>query len=142
MTNVSFYKLAGNRQMMFSLVCSLVKKAFNQGKHVLCLVPDDATLETIHAKLWDFERNSFIPHEVGTEYIPIGISKASVPGAHDQILINLHPTVPSFFSQFDRVIEIIYQDLNYEQAKRQNFRFYKDRGYPLKFHDLSESFTI
>jgi len=28
----------------------------------------------------------------------------------------------------------------YEQAKRDNFKFYKERGYPLSFHDLSEKF--
>ena len=142
MTNVAFYKLAGNEEMMFSLVCSLVNKAFIQGNHVLCLVPDDSVLKAINSSLWDFKRNSFIPHEVGSEFTPIAISKTNAAGPHDQILINLQLAVPSFFSQFDRVIEIIYQDLNYEQAKRQNFRFYKDRGYPLKFHDLSESFTI
>ena len=29
---------------------------------------------------------------------------------------------------------------DYEQAKRDSFKFYKERGYPLSFHDLTEKF--
>jgi DNA polymerase-3 subunit chi len=141
MTNVSFYKLGGNQEMMFTLVCTLIKKAYSQNKQVLCLIPDDITPSEISSRLWKFENDSFIPHDIGAESTPIAISNGPLPGSHDEILLNLQSVIPPWFSQFDRVIEIIYQDLNNEQAKRKNFRFYKDRGYPLKFHDLTDSFT-
>ena len=60
---------------------------------------------------------------------------------HHQILVNLLPEIPSWFSRFERVIEIIYKQADYEQAKRNNFRFYKERGYPLSFHDLTKQFA-
>ena len=37
-------------------------------------------------------------------------------------------------------MEVIYPEPDYEQAKRDNFKFYKERGYPLSFHDLTEKF--
>jgi DNA polymerase-3 subunit chi len=72
---------------------------------------------------------------------PVAISVEAEPGDHHQILINLQPQSPTWFSRFDRVMEIIYPQPEYEQAKRDNFTFYKDRGYALSFHDLSDKFT-
>ena len=140
MTKVSFYKLSSNQQSAFELVCQLLKKACQTGQQVLCLVPDHQAAEQLDKMLWDFEATAFIPHGVGTEQYPVAISADSDPGAHHQILINLQQQIPSWFSRFDRVIEVIYQQPEYQQAKRENFRFYKERGYALSFYDLSAQF--
>lgn len=142
MTNVSFYKLTGDQEMVFSLVCFLAQKAFNQNQCVLCTVTDDYLLGSLDTRLWDFQKSSFLPHGQGVKSFPIAVSCDSSPGEHDQILINLQSTVPTWFSRFDRVIEIIYDDKVYEQKKRDNFRFYKERGYPLSYHDLSGKFNL
>ena len=89
----------------------------------------------------DHQSSSFLPHGSGTESAPVAVSCDPDPGDHHQILINLQPGIPTWFSRFDRVIEIIYQDDEYEQSKRDNFLFYKQRGYALSYHDLSETFS-
>ena len=49
-------------------------------------------------------------------------------------LVNLHPEVPGFFSQFERVIETTGHDDHTRQLARERYRFYKDRGYLLAMH--------
>ena len=140
MTDVSFYKLSGDLQVALALVCQLAQKALKMNQKVLCLVADNETAETLNKMLWDFQASSFVPHGIGAEQMPVAITAKSDPADHHSILINLQAEIPTWFSRFERVMEIIYQQPEYEQAKRDNFKFYKERGYPLSFHDLSEKF--
>lgn len=143
MTNIGFYKLSGDQQGALKLVCQLVKKTQQQQhqQQVLCLVPDNKSAESLDNLLWGFEPTEFIPHGRGANQYPVAITSDPEPMDHHQILINLQPEIPSWFSRFERVIEIIYKQADYEQAKRNNFRFYKERGYPLSFHDLTKQFA-
>lgn len=141
MTNIGFYKLSGDQQSALKLVCQLIKKAQNKQQQVLCLVPDNKSAESLDNMLWGFEPTEFIPHGCGADHYPVAIISDPEPMDHHQILINLQPEIPSWFSRFERVIEIIYKQADYEQAKRNNFRFYKERGYPLSFHDLTKQFA-
>jgi len=141
LTSISFYKLAGDQQVALSLACQLIHKSLQAKQQVLCLVPDHATAQQLDEKLWGFQATAFVPHALGLDNAPVAITVEAEPGDHHQILINLQPQIPTWFSRFDRVMEIIYPEPDYEQAKRDNFTFYKDRGYALSFHDLSDKFT-
>ncbi|MES9977893.1 MAG: DNA polymerase III subunit chi, partial [Candidatus Thiodiazotropha sp. 6PLUC5] len=59
-------------------------------------------------------------------------------GAEKDVLINLSQEVPNFFSRFERVAEVIDQEPPVVTAGRERFRFYRDRGYPLKKHDIDK----
>jgi len=50
------------------------------------------------------------------------------------LLINLSSSVPPYFAQFERVIELVTEE-NKAQA-RASYSFYKERGYPLKHVNL------
>jgi DNA polymerase-3 subunit chi len=141
LTSISFYKLSGDQQVALSLACQLIHKSLQAKQQVLCLVPDNATAQQLDEKLWGFQATAFVPHALGVDNAPVAITVEAEPGDHHQILINLQPQIPTWFSRFDRVMEIIYPEPDYEQAKRDNFTFYKDRGYALSFHDLSDKFT-
>jgi DNA polymerase-3 subunit chi len=140
-TNIGFYKLSGDQQAALKLVCQLIKKAQNKQQQVLCLMPDAKSAESLDTMLWDFDPGEFIPHGIGADHYPVAIISDPEPMDHHQVLINLQSEIPSWFSRFERVLEIIYGQPDYEQAKRNNFRFYKERGYPLSFHDLSKQFS-
>jgi DNA polymerase-3 subunit chi len=135
LTNISFYKLAGDQNLALALICQLVKKAHKQDQQVLCLMPGQSEVISLDKAMWASE-----PHGTGVESSPIAVSCDAEPGDHHQVLINLQPEIPTWFSRFDRVIEIIYQDSNYEQSKRDNFVFYRERGYPISYHDLTDKF--
>lgn len=137
MTKITFYKLAEGQQTAYKLVCQLIKKAYNSNQQVLCLVSDDQAAQQLDQMLWEMEPETFIPHGIGTDQTPVAISSKADPGEHHQLLINLQAEIPTWFSRFDRVIELVQPESEQEQIKRENFRFYKDRGYALDFHDIS-----
>lgn len=91
--------------------------------------------------LWTFREGSFVPHglndQANSELTPILIGCGDAPGKEDDVLINLAPEVPSFFSRFERVAELIDQDQEVRTTGRKRYCFYRDRGYPLYSHDLS-----
>jgi DNA polymerase-3 subunit chi len=59
----------------------------------------------------------------------------SVP--QDERLFNLSNEVPPGFSRFASLIEIVGQGDEERAAGRQRARFYKDRGYEVRYVDLS-----
>jgi len=52
------------------------------------------------------------------------------------VLVNLHAEPPPFFSRFERLAEIVGVDD--VPAGRERFRFYRERGYEMRTHDLRE----
>ena len=58
---------------------------------------------------------------------------------HDDVLLNLSEEAPAFFSRFNRLIEVVGKDEGDKTSARTRFRFYKDRGYDLKHHDLESN---
>jgi DNA polymerase-3 subunit chi len=135
-TKVTFYKLASNAPSL-KFVCQLIKKACATQQQVFCLVDNEQTAEQLDQLLWEFEAEAFIPHAIGQDKNPVAISSTAEPGEHHQILINLQGQIPTWFSRFERVIELVQSKSKHEQVKRENFRFYKERGYALDFHDMS-----
>ena len=53
------------------------------------------------------------------------------------VLINLTPVQPLFFSQFERLAEIINGDEEVKKQGRVRYQFYKDRGYHLDTHQIN-----
>ena len=140
MTKVSFYKI-NNDSIPLGLVCELVQKAYCSSHQVLCQVPSQQVANSLDSLLWTHNPASFIPHGVGSKNIPVAISTDPFPGDHYQLLINLCHEIPEWFSRFERIIEIVNSDKSYQDSKRENFQFYKDRGYPLGFYDLTKRAT-
>jgi DNA polymerase-3 subunit chi len=56
---------------------------------------------------------------------------------HDDILLNLRQDQPAFFSRFQRLIEIVGMDDADKAAARVRYKFYRDRGYEIRQHDMS-----
>jgi DNA polymerase-3 subunit chi len=46
---------------------------------------------------------------------------------------------PDWFSRFRKVVEIVYDDAQVIEKKRQRYSFYQGRGYPIKYHDLTRT---
>lgn len=92
--------------------------------------------------LWTFRDGSFIPHTLASasndDPVVVGFdtSADACPGTHNDVLINLALEVPSFFSRFDRVAEIVDQDEESRSSARTRYRYYQDRGYQLSTHEL------
>jgi DNA polymerase-3 subunit chi len=142
MTRVDFYILQQDSveaRMLF--VCRLVDKALRHGKHIMINVADQATAEALDDLLWSFRPESYIAHAIaGTEEaedVPVVISVGNDLAHHHDVLINLTNEVPSFFSRFQRLIEVVVQVEELLQATRQHYAFFKQRGYPIQTHKLA-----
>jgi DNA polymerase-3 subunit chi len=70
--------------------------------------------------------------------VRIGCSNMNEPSTHQEVLVNLSGAVPDFFSRFERVAEVVPLDENSRDAARENFRFYKDRGYEIKYNKVGK----
>lgn len=139
MTKIDFYVLTENtadQRLLFA--CRLVEKAFKLGHHVYIHSDDSEQVKAIDNGLWSFRRSSFVPHTPESAEIKAQIVVGCGEGdhSHNGLMVNLSNKVPDFFSRFDRVSEIVIQDPIVTASTRENFRFYRDRGYPLETHDI------
>lgn len=137
MTRIDFYQLNPARHRYDQVVCQLCQKAYDSQQPTLLLTRDPQQSQHLDQKLWTFRDDSFVPHdseEVEGLVTPILIHDDPDPGSNRQLLINLSTTVPIYFAQFERVIELVTED-NRQQA-REHYGFYKERGYPLNHVNL------
>ncbi|MGH8595776.1 MAG: DNA polymerase III subunit chi [Gammaproteobacteria bacterium] len=139
MTNIEFYVLGDQARRQHDVfVCELIERAWCAHKrvHLHCL--DQDMLESMDEILWTFHDISFIPHailgspEAAMAPVTLGCVEPNVDAI--DTLFNLHSEVPTFFSQFEQVIETTGHDEHTRSLARARYRYYKDRGYPLATH--------
>ena len=132
MTKIDFYQLNPDRHRYDQVICQLCQKAYDGKQKTLLLTQNQQHSQQLDRQLWIYSDDSFLPHDVEeTEGLttPILIHDNPEPRGERQVLINLSASVPVYFAQFERVIELITED-NKAQA-RKHYSFYKERGYPL-----------
>ena len=56
----------------------------------------------------------------------------------DERLMNLSQVIPPGFSRFQSLIEVVGRDEADRESARERVKFYKDRGYEVRYFDLSE----
>ena len=141
MTRVDFYILPqSDDAARLQFVCRLAEKAWRAGKRMLIHTADSKSLEQLDEMLWSFRADSFLPHErlPASARVPVQLGCAQESGDHHDLLINLGGEIPTFFSRFDRVAEIVIQQPEHLKLSRERFRFYRDRGYALETHDMGK----
>ena len=137
MTRIDFYQLNPQRQRYDQVVCQLCQKAYDSKQFTLLLTQNQQQSKHLDQKLWTYSDDSFLPHD-GEEsedlVTPILVHDNPDPKGNRQLLINLSTSVPGYFAQFERVIELVTED-NKSQA-REHYSYYKERGYPLNHVNL------
>lgn len=141
MTDIDFYILASETPQARELMaCRLAEKVYRLGRSVHIHTRSAAEAESMDQLLWTFRAGSFVPHSLAADVeqnsvgTPVVIGHDMEPRSNTDVLINLDDSVPLFFSRFNRVSEIITSQG--KAAGRERFRFYRDRGYPLKSHNV------
>ncbi len=141
MTRVDFYVTSGtDRDGRLITACRLADKAYRLGHRIY--IHADSREEAAHLDdlLWTFKAGSFVPHarqedpEAGEH--PVVIGHTDDWCENRDVMINLARAVPSFFSRFERVAEVVQRNGSDAQPARERFRFYRDRGYPLETHEI------
>jgi DNA polymerase III subunit chi len=120
--------------------CRLLRKVHKAGKLVVVFDSQVERLKALDRALWTFSPNDFIPHVMTGDPLasdtPILLtSNELTPTHHRQILVNLDEQWPPFFSQFERLIELVSAEDADRQLGRGRFKFYRDRGYAIESYD-------
>jgi len=143
MTQIDFYILNDSQHGALPLfTCRLTEKAYRQGHQVYIHTESDRQLKQLDELLWTFRDGSFLPHRIhaaGSDIAadqPILLGHTAEPEGPGDVLLNLAGAVPSFFSRFNRVAELVGGEDTQVAAARSRYRFYKDRGYTLNTHNL------
>ena len=147
MTRIDFYIIEkGSEQAAETFICRLTEKAWSQNNTVYVHTMDEQQATKYDELLWTFNENSFVPHQLiqneierdKTNNVLIGHhTTEEIPVTCHDVLINLNHETPSFFSQFERVAEIITTDEASRSKGRERYQFYRNRGYALETHKLS-----
>lgn len=138
MTQIFFYHNAADR---IAACAALIGKAFAQKKPLLVYAPDAEVASALDRQLWMLPPTGFIPHvRAGSPLAaetPVIIAGDLENPPQDERLINLAAGVPPGFARFASLIEVVGQEDGERQAGRERVRFYKDRGYEIRYFDLA-----
>ena len=140
MTQVFFYHNAADR---IAAIAALIGKAYRQHKPVLVYAPEAPVAGALDRLLWLQPPTGFLPHVRNTSPLadetPAVITDELETQSHSERLFNLSAEIPGAFSRFTSVIEVVGQGESERQTGREHVKFYKDRGYAIKFFDLAET---
>ena len=140
MTQIDFYTHVEDK---LKTACTLAGKAHSRGLKVTVFCPDTETTQRLDRMLWTTPAIGFVPHCAPGDALagetPVILDHEGANLLNDEVLINLRPDWPPFFGRFQRLIEIVSLDDSDRATARDRFRFYRDRGYEVRTHDLSKA---
>jgi DNA polymerase-3 subunit chi len=143
MTQIDFYTHVDDK---YQTLCTLAGKALARGVRMTILTPDGEATERVDKLLWTQPPLGFLPHCRAHHKLaavtPIILDHVAEPVVHEQVLVNLCEACPPMFSRFERLVEIVSLDEADREQARARFRFYRERGYEIRTHDLSSSKSV
>ena len=134
MPRIDFYIIeVAHPTARLRLTCRLIEKAY-KNRHRIYVHADNAEqAHQLDELLWTYREDSFLPHNLygdGPEPAPpIQIGFDAIPDKHRDILINLSQTIPDFYPQFSRLLEIITTEPDIQTAGREHYRQYRLQGH-------------
>jgi len=139
-TQIDFYTNVVDK---LGTACRIVAKGYSLRHRIVVFCPDAEIAQRIDRLLWTSPATGFVPHCSATDALaavtPVILDHRGEEPVHDQVLVNLRDELPAFFGRFERLIEIVSVDEEDRKNARERFRFYRDRGYELRTHDLKEA---
>ncbi|WP_020166939.1 MULTISPECIES: DNA polymerase III subunit chi [Methylotenera] len=146
MTRIEFYSNVADKK---HLLLSLTEKALGKHRQVTVFTEDATSAADVSDCLWQHQPASFLPnvmadnaHVAKTPIIIV--CKTNAAGQmdnvlQDELLINLTPQEPPFFSRFTHLIELVGIDESDKLSARQRYKFYRDRGYEIQHIDHAKN---
>ena len=140
---VDFYLLEENEpDDIWLTTCRLIEKIYLRNHRVFILCDNQKDAETLDELLWTFRDDSFIPHNLQGEGPepppPVQIGYNDKPQSHRDILINLSSSIPAFYNQFRRVLEVVGNDEKEKELSREHYRQYRIDRCQLHTHKLNK----
>ncbi len=139
--NVDFYVMenAGRMQALREL-CLLLEAPYNAKESIYIYTAETNDDEHLDKLLWTYRDDSFLAHQLVAENAdntsPILIGSETPAAAQNNVLVNLSGTLPVFYRQFKRIIELVFADPSVQQAARERFRQYREQGCDIQTHKM------
>jgi DNA polymerase-3 subunit chi len=142
-TTIDFYTQVPDRHDFVRRLCA---KALASKARLVLWATDHEACQRLSRMLWSVPATGFIPHVAAHDALaaqtPVILDCEATMFSHDDVLVNLRSEVPPFFSRFNRLVEIVAAgDEDAAEAARARYRYYRDRGYELRTHDMSSNPT-
>ena len=140
MTQIDFYTHVDDK---LKVACALSAKAYGLGLKVFVRCPDRAVAQLVDRMLWTAPSIGFTPHcgpgDALAPVTPVIVDADGAEPPHDDVLVNLGPGWPPYFSRFRRLVEIVSRDEADRELARERYRHYRDRGYEIRTHALGRN---
>ena len=134
MTSVQFYLIDASdpaEQYHYALQLAIQQLALGRHLHI----------HTSSAKATK-EIQTLATGKVSASDAKLSISHADEPGSERSVLLNLSNEVPHFFSSFDTMLEIVCKAGDSRDMGRERYRYYRERGYPLRHCDVPSQLAL
>jgi len=120
------------------LVCELAKRAFENGASTLILARTQDQAEQLDDRLWEFDADAFIPHQIAggddDAITPVLIAPPQSRTPDRILVINLRDECAP--GLFDRVLEVVPADDAQRLGSRERWKTYKTAGFEIAKHDM------
>ena len=120
------------------LVCELAKRAFESGQRALILVRSIDQAEQLDEKLWEFDADAFVPHQIAGDdddaITPVLIVAPETSTPDRPLVINLRDDCAP--GLFERVLEVVPADEDQRLGSRKRWTTYKAAGFDVAKHDM------
>ena len=143
MPQVDFYLLqTGDENTLTQFACRLTSQIYRSGQHVYLHTNKLSEAQHLDTLLWQFQPDSFLPHTLLNNdnpedpNTPISIGFQQTLAKRSGILINLATDVPKFYSDFERIAEIVINNEATKAQLREHYRFYQQQQCALKTHKI------
>jgi DNA polymerase III subunit chi len=138
MTEIAFHFNVGHK---LEYGCRLLRKVYVSGANVV-VTAEAEVLAELDELLWSFSPADFVPHcrsgalENGLPGISVLFAESLSASSQHAVLVNLGQNTPDGFERFERVIEVVTQADDDRLTARSRWKYYSDRGYAVRLHDL------
>jgi DNA polymerase-3 subunit chi len=120
------------------LVCELARRAFDASQPTAILVRSRAEAELLDEKLWEFDPDAYVPHQIAgdedDELTPVLIVPPEFETPPRPLLVNLREACVAV--RCEVVKEVVAADPAEREGSRLRWSEYKRRGYELRKFDM------
>ncbi len=138
MTHIDFYLLEADNASVERFTAKLALDAYRQHQAVHIHNSNQASTQAMSAQLWQFSQSSFIAHAIN-EAALVTLGSSEQESQNFEQLIIYQTSVPDFFSRFEKLSIIIANNEKDKTQAREQYRFFKQRGYPLSHTSIKHN---
>lgn len=141
---VDFYLLpALSNLACWQRVCRLIEKFYQKQQKIYIHLASSLEAENLDRHLWTYREDNFLPHQLYQAEnnecpIQLGFEEVKENNYFD-VFINISNTLPTLFSTFKEIVEIVFPDPLLQQLARERYKKYREQQFHLYTHKVEST---